>query len=70
MKRLELHLIGHSLLSVIPIHTSSCTFVRLKMPEVVLQQLLDTGWVTISHTTLLPIHHKIITQTVDDFHPQ
>ena len=55
------HLIGYSLLSVvIPIQTSFCSSVRLQIPEVVLGKLLDIGWVTLGHTTPLPIHHKII----------
>ena len=54
MKVLELYLIGYSLLRlVISIQTSFHSFARLKRPEVVLGQLLDIGWVTFRHTTLL-----------------
>ena len=64
MKGIELHLIGYVLLSmVIPIQTSFCRFVKLKVPGVVLGQLLDIDWVTVGHTTLLPNHHKIITRS-------
>ena len=45
-----------------------CRFVMLKMPEVALGQLLYTGWVTLGHTTLLPIHHKITTHTSEEAH--
>ena len=55
MKRLELHLIGCSLLSVVlPIQTSYCGFVKIDVPKVVSGQLLDIGWVTVGHITLLP----------------
>ena len=41
MKRLELHLIGYSLISVVvPIYTSACGFVRLKVQVVT----LDNSW--------------------------
>ena len=33
------------------------------MPEVVLERLLDIGWVTIGYTTLLPNHLIIIIRT-------
>ena len=39
------------------------------MPEVVFEHLLDIGLVTLGHTTLLPIHHKIITYSSGEAHP-
>ena len=45
---------------VIPIQTSSCRLVWLKVGEVVFGLLLDFGWVTVGHTTFLPNHYKII----------
>ena len=55
MKKLELHLIGYSLLSVvIPIKTFPCGFVRLKVQEVILDK---HTLVTLGHTNFLPNHH-------------
>ena len=47
-EKLKLHLSRYSLLSVL--QTSSCRFMRLKVPKVVLiGQLLDIGLVTVGH---------------------
>ena len=51
------------------IQTSSSRFVRLKMPEVVLQQLLNIGWITLGNTTLIPIHRKNIIYSSRKAHP-